>query len=84
MAKRGVEVHPLNAATCRLCGAGIRWHDHNGTKIPLDTHEEMAGPHRFAVTPDGLVSVPENKSVLAYRDHRSSCPYYARGGRGRR
>lgn len=69
-------------ARCVSCGADIVWRDTpEGERIPLDTHEQMRGPNRFADTADGLKPVTETASVLARVDHRKTCPYDSRGRR---
>lgn len=58
-------------ATCVSCGAEITWKD----GIPLDVHEQMRGPNRYAETLDGLKPVKPTADVLARTDHRETCPY---------
>lgn len=63
-------------AACPRCAAPIRWERLDyGELIPLDLHETMAGPHRYAIADDGrLLAVVETAQVLAYSDHRHTCP----------
>lgn len=60
-------------AICAACGAEVRWVEYDGEQIPLDAHEVMRGPGRFAETEEGLVAVSETAEVLAVQDHRVVC-----------
>ena len=67
-------------ASCAACGAPIRWAtDADGAKVPLDTHEVSLGPDRYAISDEGqLIPVREHAQVLAYPDHRTTCPAHRR------
>lgn len=69
-------------ATCVSCGASIEWRDGpDGERIPLEEHDQMRGPHRYAEKDGKLVPVHERAEVLARPDHRKTCPLP--GGRRR-
>jgi hypothetical protein len=41
----------------------------------LDSHEVARGQHRFAISDEGrLIPVREDATVLAFTDHRKTCP----------
>jgi hypothetical protein len=69
------------SSTCHDCGASLRFGRHSGEVVPLDAHEVVRGEHRFAETPEGLVRVSASADVLAFTDHRETCPGKQRGGR---
>lgn len=57
-------------STCPACGAPIlRFKD-----VALDLHESMAGENRFVIRDGELRPVTKQANVLAYTDHRKSCP----------
>lgn len=63
-------------ATCRACGAPIRFVDHEGKRIALDAHEVMKGEKRFLIgLQDRLLPVTSDRRVLAYQQHVVTCPY---------
>jgi hypothetical protein len=68
------------SATCPDCGGPVRFVTHEGKRIPLDRHEVSRGEGRFAEGPEGLVPVRADADVLAYTDHRETCPVRRRGG----
>lgn len=63
------------AASCGSCGSPIRWvNDDERGRVPLDVHEVSRGPHRYAVQGSRLVAVRADADVLAFTDHRMTCP----------
>ena len=47
----------------------------SGERVPLDAHEVSTGPDRYAISDEGqLIAVREGAQVLAYPDHRKTCP----------
>jgi hypothetical protein len=68
-------------SACPDCGSPLRFRRHNGEMIPLDAHEVIRGEHRYAEAPGGLVRVSASADVLAFTDHRETCPNRGRGGR---
>jgi hypothetical protein len=63
-------------ASCADCGAPVRWGmTPSGARVCVDVHETFAGASRYLDRDGLLVAVrPEAADVLAFCDHRSTCP----------
>ena len=46
--------------------------------MPLDVHEVSRGSNRYAIQGDRLLAVRPDADVLAFTDHRTTCPAAAR------
>lgn len=71
----------MPATQCRTCTASITWAElRDGTKIPLDDHEEvMSGENRYRIIafrgedPPLAEAVSANYQARALVDHREIC-----------
>jgi hypothetical protein len=61
-------------ATCARCGAGILWKRLDGAALAVDAHEVTRGPRRFVERDGELVPVIAASDIVAFVDHRSTCP----------
>jgi hypothetical protein len=59
---------------CPACGNPIHFETHQGQRIPLDDHEVIQGENRFVKRPGRLVPVADTAQVMAFTDHRETCP----------